>query len=60
VSILLTKKVPAHFAQNKNVYWNTLDKKIDKRLRNSKEAKKQDKRVGIEGHYYKHKEKIKE
>jgi hypothetical protein len=57
---LSTKKVPKYFAQNKNIYWNILDPKIDKRLRNSKEAKKQDKRVGIDGRYHKHKEKIKE
>jgi len=45
---LLTKKVPAQY---KNVYWNALDPKIDKRLRNSKEAKKGDKRVGSDGRY---------
>jgi len=45
---LLTKKVPAYFAQYKNVYWN------------SKVAKEEDKRVGSDGLYYKHKEKIKD
>jgi len=57
---LLTKKVQAHFAEYKNVYWNTLDPKIDKRLRNSKEAKEENKGVGSDGRYYKHKEKIKD
>jgi hypothetical protein len=31
---------------------------MDKRLKNSKEAKKQDKRVRIDGPYHKHKEKM--
>jgi hypothetical protein len=57
---LLTKEVSTHFAHHKDVYWNILDPKIDKGLRNSKEAKMKDKRVGIDGRYSKHKEKIKE
>jgi len=58
--ISLTKNVPAHFAQYKNLYCNTLDPKIDKSPRNCEEAKEEDNRVGSDGRYCKHKEKLKD